>query len=119
MCRAWNHPSYRELERLRTAMRSEEPFAYWHLAETYFRCGARRILRCANPDCDAEFPTWTRVAFHKHGRRHVALVPATKRVVSAAVNPGQVTVAVRWMDVRWRGEPFIPDDLMARGEQAA
>lgn len=119
MCRAWNHRSYRELEALRKRMRDEEPFTYWHLAETYFRCTFRRVKVCADPKCSAEAPPWTDAPFHKHGRRHVPFIPGITRVVSLAVNTDRVAEGIAWLDEHWHGEPFIPDDLMTRQEQAA
>jgi len=50
--------------------------------------------------------------FHRHGSKSVALVPCVLRVVSAEVRAELVEEAIDWLDERWRGEPFIPDELL-------
>jgi hypothetical protein len=111
MCRAFNHPSYRELERLRILMRDTEGGMYWHLTRTYFNGEKRRVLQC--PRCQGTMPAWSSVNFHKHGRTNVAVVPRVLRVYPQGVRQARVNDAVAWLDEHWVGEPFIPDDLLA------
>lgn len=115
MCRAWSHPSYRELERLRVVMRDSEPIVYWHIAETYFRADYRRVSVC--PKCGRIAPAALIGEFCKHGKPYakaVTRIAAIQKRTSAAVRPELVTAGVGWLDDNWRGEPFIPDDLLAR-----
>ena len=46
------------------------------------------------------------MSFHKHAHKNVALVPRVLRVVPIGVQP------IRWLDERWRGEPFVPNELL-------
>jgi hypothetical protein len=112
MNRAWNAPGYKELERLRLVMRTEQRTLYWHLASTYFWPATRRVLVCANPRCTITYPSWAKINFHQHGQRHTPLVPKVMRVTDNHVNPAIVEQAVGWLDEHWVGEPFIPDELL-------
>ena len=109
MCRAWNHPSYQQLERLRLQLRHEQPRLHWHLAETYFRPIQRRTAYC--PRCQQHAPPSHIGHVHKHGRRTIALVPRIQRVISPLVKAGYVNEGIRWLDTHWQGEPQIPADL--------
>ena len=127
MSRAYNHPSYRELERCLIALRDEENATYWHLRETY-QSPRRTVLAC--PRCGAveeiaakHFVYKQRGGRdvklkHKHGGEAVFFALKSIPHISAAVNPDIVTAGVRWIAARFRGEPFIPDELLAR-ERAA
>jgi hypothetical protein len=46
MYACWNHPSYRQLERLLPELRSEQPMLASHLARTFFT-PRRRVLAAA------------------------------------------------------------------------
>lgn len=120
MCAAWNHPSYVQLRRLLPLMRDTREFDYWHVAERFIRCSSRRVLKC--PRCHA-----TEVAssagfddeglssrYHKHGRDGVLMVPFALKEWSRAVDPVVVKRGVHWLANRWHGEPFLPDELLAR-----
>jgi hypothetical protein len=54
---------------------------------------------------------------HRHDGP-VFFVRRTVPVVNAAVNDGVVLDGVRWLAKRFRGEPFIPNELLGR-EKAA
>ena len=110
MCRAWNHPSYRELRRCVYNLRDAEPVPYWNLAETYFRADRRRVAWC--PRCERSAPVEQVGDIHRHGQKTVALVPKMVKRVSKAVDPTKVEIAVTWIDGAFKGEPFIPDDLL-------
>lgn len=110
MCAAWNHPSYRELDRLLGVMKTERRHLYWHLSETYFRSSMRRVLQC--PRCRGIVPTWHSANFHKHGHSNVAVVPRVVRVIRESVEERQVALAVAWLDERWSlMDVFLPDEL--------
>lgn len=111
MSRVWNHQSYRELDRLLGRMRFDAQRLYWHLAETYFRSTQRRVLQC--PRCRGVMPSWQSVHFHKHGHSNVAVVPAVVRVRKTGVDDELVNAAVAWLEAEWRGEVFLPDELVA------
>ena len=118
MCRAYSHPSYRELERLRKVLRDSEPFIYWHLAETYFRASVLPAKVC--PHCwdtlkkrTEWWPPHLGPDFHRHGGKTVSLVLRPVRRISQAIRPECVEQAVAWIDDHFRGEPFVPDDVLA------
>ncbi len=79
MCRAWNTPSYRELERLLSLLRKTRPDLAWHLSGTFF-ARRRRVNVC--PRCLGQTAAWSSINFHKHGGKNVALAPRVLRVVS-------------------------------------
>jgi hypothetical protein len=72
MCRAWNHPSFRELDRLLGVMKDKRHPLYWHLSMTYFHARLRRVNVC--PRCRSVMPSWHSANFHKHGHSNVAVV---------------------------------------------
>jgi hypothetical protein len=48
----------------------------------------------------------------KHGHSNVAVVPRVVRVVDPGVLDERVEAAVTWLEEQWRGEPYVPDDLL-------
>lgn len=110
MCRAYRHPSYVELRRLMLILQSSEPVLWWNLAEQYFRYQERRVTIC--PRCSREYPPAAEGMLHKHGPKTVTLVPRVIRKTSLAIRPELVQQAVRWIETRFQGEPFIPDELL-------
>jgi hypothetical protein len=106
MCAAWNHPSYRELDRLLGRLKDERHRVYWHLSHAYFHARLRRVKVC--PRCRAVLPSWHSANFHKHGHTNVAVV----RVLDPKVLDERVEAAVTWLDEQWHGEPYVPDDLL-------
>ena len=44
---AWNHSSYRELERLLIVMREDEPIIYWNIMQRYLYAPSKVVLRCS------------------------------------------------------------------------
>ena len=109
MCAAWNSPSYRELERLLTLLLAEQPRLASHLSRTFF-APRRQVLQC--PRCRGVLPSWSSVNFHKHGNSNVALVPRVLRVLPPAVKAELVGEAIGWLDERWRGDVYVPDELL-------
>jgi hypothetical protein len=110
MSRAWNHPSYRELDRLLGVMRDHRRHLYWHLSQTYFYAAKRQVLQC--PRCRGVMPAWHTANFHKHGHSNVAVVPRVVRVRRPEVRDAHVDEAVTWLEQQWSGELFLPDELM-------
>jgi hypothetical protein len=125
MGRAWNHPSYRELHRCLVALRDEENRTYWHVRERY-QAARRTVLVC--PKCDAIENVAARHFKYTEDGRHVTLkhkhgdpvffVLKSVPSVNAAVREDVVEDGVRWIAARFQGEPFIPDELLAK-EKAA
>ena len=113
MCRAWRVPSqgYPELDHQLGLMRSTAPTLYWHLSQTYFHATHRRVLCC--PRCRAVLPAWSSTSFHRHGHDTVAVVPRVVRITSPNVQVRSVEDAVDWLERHWRGEVFVPDELLA------
>lgn len=112
MCRAWNHPAYQQLERLRQRLRAEQPKLHWHLAETYFRPITRRTAYCPRcPIGHQHYPPNIIGHVHTHGRKTIALVPRIQKIISPLVRAELVTDGVTWLVDHWHGEPDIPDDL--------
>ncbi len=70
----------------------------------------RRVNYC--PRCGLRVDVWSSQSFHKHGHKNVALVPRVLRVVSPQVRPELVDEAIAWLDERWRGEVYVPDELL-------
>ena len=110
MSRAWSHPSYRELRRLLTFMPVETPSPYWHLAEKYFRYTEHRRAFC--PRCLRTAPPSEVGSLHKHGQRTVQMVPRTIRI-HKLVDLKQLALRCGLARGEFRGEPFVPDDLLA------
>jgi len=119
MCEAWNSPAYTQLEELRAELASVSPEAYFQVAETYFRAGRKRVAKC--PRCDREFVAkpidggelaeWYGTC--KHGGDNVKLQPAIIRVIGARVDATLVAYAVFWLESRWQGGVFVPEDVLA------
>ena len=128
MCEAWNSPAYQQLERLRIVLSSEEPALYWQIAEVYFRAGRRQVAAC--PRCGEQvspkpesLPDRTlHYGFCQQKRCRPAKVrmsPLVVRVVSKAVEPAMVVLGVQWLEERWAGGVFVPEDVQAVVERRA
>jgi hypothetical protein len=113
--RPGTRPCYQELERLLPLLRSERPRLAWHLSHTYF-APRRRVLVC--PRCSLRLDLWASASFHRHGRSNVALVPRVLRVVPLEVRAELVVAALGWLDGHWRGDVFVPDELLPLMEAA-
>jgi len=57
-------------------------------------------------------PSWHSANFHKHGHTNVAVVPRVVRVLDPNVLDERVEEAVGWLEAEWKGEPYVPDDLL-------
>lgn len=122
LCPVYNHPSYRELDRLLDAMRSQAPELYWNITQRYLYAPTKVVLRCARcgpkPERteaallhvkDTHQPAGNEEVHHKHGGTLVKLNPVRVRVPSQAIRPELITAGIEWLDAQWRGEPFVPD----------
>jgi hypothetical protein len=110
MCRAWNSPGYQELERLLPLLRADSPAAYKAVVAMFVYPSFRRRAVC--PRCRPVGPPHAIGVLHKHGRRSVVLVPRMVRTPLYPVEPEQVEAAVDWLEGNWRGEPFVPEELL-------
>lgn len=109
MCRAWSHPSYVELRRIVGLLQWNQPRLFHALAETYFRYTERRVAYC--PRCRQVDSSKYAGTLHKHGQRTVTLVYKTVRV-QRLVDREVLSEAIDWLEHNFRGEPFVPDDLL-------
>lgn len=119
MSRAWNHPSYREFERLRLEMRRLSPRTYWHFSQRWLY--AERKVRLVCPRCQAQAAPAAKHRDHrgnirlrhKHHGDAVFFRLASVLAPSREVDEHEAVAGLRWMEVRWRGDPFVPDQLIA------
>jgi hypothetical protein len=117
MCRAYNSPACRQLERLLPLLAETEPNLYWNVAERYWRARIRRVLRC--PRC-TKFETFTasnsngHVHVHKHGSKSFVLTPAIVPLLDERVTPDRIERGIAWLADNWQGvEPMLPRELVA------
>lgn len=114
----WNHPAYRQLERLRIALREHQRQPYWHLAETYIRSTTRRVAVC--PKCDHTAPASKIGAYCLHGEKlarariknSTEMIPGVVRVIHQDVRSELVGVAITWLEYRWQGDVFTLDEIL-------
>lgn len=118
MCACWNHPSYQELERLRGEMRTGAPALYKAVVAVYVY--PRFVRRAVCPKCDVVAPPELvgELHRHRHGRKSAPFVARMVRVRLYPVVAGHVDAAIGWMDERWRGSVFVPDELLPLVEAA-
>ena len=64
------------------------------------------------PRCNGVVPVWSSTNFHEHDGKNVALPPCVLRVVPLEVRAELVEQAIAWLDERWRGGVFVPDELL-------
>lgn len=120
LCPVYNHPSYRELDRVLHEMRHAEPVLYRVITQRYLYAPTKVVLRC--PKCGpkperieaaALHPKDTPQApggediHHKHAGTLIKLNPVRVRVMQ--VKPELLVKGIEWLDANWQGEPFVPD----------
>jgi hypothetical protein len=87
MCRAWNAPSYQELERLLPLLSADARPLYRAVVGMYVY--PRFVRRAVCPKCRAvKAPTLVGELHSHSGRKSV------------------------WLDDHWRGGVFVPDELL-------
>lgn len=65
------------------------------------------------PRCGTVKPPNLAGELHAHkGRRSAAFVPRMTRVPLYPVEQGDVENAIDWLDDRWRGDVYVPDELL-------
>lgn len=121
LCAVYNHPSYRELDRLLSELRSAEPVIYWNIVQRYLYAPTKVVLRC--PKCGPKPERIEAALLHPRDtlpppggdvvlcKRHrgLTMVPTRVRVPSLAIRPELLIRGIEWLDQNWRGEPFVPD----------
>ena len=111
MCRAWNAPSYQELERQLPLLRVDAPRFYRAVIGSFVY--PRFVRRAVCPRCGAVKPPNLVGELHSHGnRKSAAFVARMVRVPLYPVEPSDVDGAVTWLEDHWRGEPYVPDELL-------
>ena len=117
MCRAWNHASYQELERLLPLLRERMPRLHDAVVTRYLGYFERRVGWCRK--CEATLST-SRLG-KAHGtpagycRLKGVLVMVEPRVVriGGEGRDADLRNAVEWLERHWRGEVEIPADVQA------
>ena len=111
MCRAWNHPSYQELERLLPLLGIAARPLYRAIVGTFVH--SRAVRRAVCPRCLAvQAPSFVG-ELHAHGnRKSAAFVARMVRVPLYPVAERDVDGAIEWLDANWRGGVFVPDELL-------
>jgi hypothetical protein len=111
MCRAWNHPSYRELERLLGLLQRSQPRGYRAIVGMYVY--PRHVRRAVCPKCGTVKAPALVGELHRHPhKRSRAFVARMVRVPLYPVEQREVDGAVTWIDEHFRGEPYVPDELL-------
>ena len=67
---------------------------------------------CSSAPLSRVVPVWSSTNFHEHDGKNVALPPRVLRVVPLEVRAELVEQAIAWLDERWRGGVFVPDELL-------
>jgi hypothetical protein len=111
MCRVWNHPSYQELERLLPLLGVDARPLYRAVVGTFVY--PRFVRRAVCPRCGTVKPPGLVGELHAHkGRRSAAFVPRMTRVPLYPVEPADVDGAIGWLEENWRGDVYVPDELL-------
>jgi hypothetical protein len=123
----WNR-SFRELERCLQVMRGERAALFWHVSERYIRCRRRQVelLFKGGEFLKPDRARWVRldpcedvaigfVTEGDRGKTKQTLGPGPCVVVSwdAAVLPMVVEKGVDYLVDVFRGEPYLPLDMLA------
>jgi hypothetical protein len=110
-CRAWNAPSYQELERLLPLLSVEARPLYRAVVGTYVY--PRPVRRAVCPKCGVVTPPQLVGELHIHqNRKSATFIARMTRVPSYPVPPRDVDDAIVWLDEHWRGGVFVPDELL-------
>jgi hypothetical protein len=123
----WNR-SFRELERCLRVMRGERAALFWHVSERYIRCRRRQVelLFRGGEFLKPDRARWVRldpcedvaigfVTEGDRGKTKQTLGPGPCVVVSwdQGVLPSVVEAGVDWLVDAFRGEPYLPLDMLA------
>jgi hypothetical protein len=111
MCRAWNAPSYQELERLLPLLGLDARPLYRAVVGMYVH--PRFVRRAVCPRCGTVKPPNLVGELHQHSnRKSAAFVARMTRVPLYPVEERDVEGAIGWLDEHWRGGVFVPDELL-------
>lgn len=112
MCRVWNHPSYRELERLLPLLGADVRPLYRAVVGMYVY--PRFVRRAVCVKCGTVRPSALVGELHRHPPRgkSAAFVARMVRVPLYPVEQREVDGAITWLDENWRGGVFVPDELL-------
>lgn len=111
MCRAWNHSSYQELERLLPLLGADARLLNRAVVATYVY--PRFVRRAVCPNCNVVKPPALVGELHHHPyRKSSAFVARMVRVPMYPVEQVDVDGALVWFDENWQGEPYVPDELL-------
>ena len=106
MCPAWNHRSYRQLERRLEQLKAERPVLHAKVVTRYLRYSERRVAWCKK--C-GEHPASQVGDVHRHPPgRSVSLKPKLIRVLPDNDDPAGVELALDWLEARWVGRADLP-----------
>lgn len=112
MCEAYNHPSYRELERLLGVLRVREPLLWRALWQRFVGYVERRRARCA---VCGDHPASAVGKVHRGCRRKgrtVTLRAVTVREFPPGFDAAAAERAVDWLVESWRGPVVVPPDVL-------
>ena len=72
----------------------------------------RFVRRAVCPRCGAASAPENVGELHRHNHRSVVLVARMVRILLYLVEPDGVESALTWLDNHWRGQPYVPDELL-------
>jgi hypothetical protein len=111
MCRAWNAPSYQELERLLPVLCVDARPLYRAVVGMYVY--PRFVRRAVCPRCGTVKPPNLVGELHIHqNRKGTAFVARMTWVPLYPVRERDVDDAIVWLDEHWHGGVFVPDELL-------
>ena len=123
MCKAWNHESYRQLDRLLRVLWERWPDLHLALVRRYCRFEERRVAWCrkcgAYEHADRVGKShYTSVVAGKKlycriGNVTVELLPRIRRVPWETWDVLRVERALEWLELHWTGEADIPPAVLA------
>ncbi len=103
--------SYQELERLLPLLSADARPLYRAVVGTYVY--PRFVRRAVCPNCNVVKPPALVGEPHQHPHRKSAtFVARMVRVPLYPVERVDVDGALVWLDENWRGEPYVPDELL-------
>jgi hypothetical protein len=110
-CRAWNAPSYQEIERLLQLLSDDARPLYRAVVGLYVY--PRFVRRAVCPKCRAVKPPTLVGELHIHqNRKSATFIARMVRVPLYPVEQCDVVRAIVWLDEHWRGGVFVPDELL-------
>ena len=93
-------------------MKVDAPVLYKAVTATFVY--PRFVRRAMCPKCSTIKPREFVGELHRHGRhgKASAFVPRMVRVPLYPVAPGSIEDVSAWLEERWRGGVFVPDELL-------